>query len=69
MTESEGVGWRAVKQVRKKDCRTAVMCEADLILVEGHRELSGSGPPQPRPVPAAKQSGATVVVFFLRTVI
>lgn len=51
MTESEGLGWRAVKQVRrrilKKGGRTAVMCETDLILVEGHRVLSGSGTPRP----------------------
>lgn len=72
MTESEGEGWRAVKQVRRRikkgegggaDCRTAVMCEADLILVEGHRELSGSGPPPRPPVPAAKRSGATTIIF------
>lgn len=51
MTESKGVVWRVVKQVKEKikkggaDCRMAVMCEADLILVEGHRVLSGSAPP------------------------
>lgn len=48
MTEGGGWGQTVIKQVKKErgggrlQCGMAVMCKADLILVEGHRVPSGS---------------------------